>query len=239
MVIGLSGLAVGDKIAIPGDAITSAIKKLSTQGLFSEVKILASRIDGDKMSIEIRLKERPRLGKLSFVGIKKSEVDDLNDKLKLRTGIQVTDEVLKRITNEIKKHYLEKGFYNLQTRIQQTIDTTQGNHVNLKILVEKNKKVKITAVNFTGNKEFPEKRLRRTLKKTRQISWNFFKSHKFIQADYKEDKKKLIAFYNDNGFRDAKIVSDTVQMVGLDRVIVRIDLFEGAKYYIRNIKLGR
>ena len=210
VVIGLSGLAINDKITVPGDAITSAIKKFWSQGLFSEVKILATKIEDNKISLEFRLKERPRLGKISFVGIKKSETDDLNDKLKIRTGIQVTDEVLKRITNEIKKHYLEKGYYNLQTRIQQTPDTTEGNRVNLRILVEKNQKVRITSVNFSGNKTFTEKRLRRTFKKTRQISLNFFKSHKFILAEYKEDKKKLIDFYNDNGYRDAKIVSDTV-----------------------------
>jgi outer membrane protein insertion porin family len=88
---------------------------------------------------------------------------------------------------------------------------------------------------FTGNKEFTEKRLRRTLKKTRKISLNFFKSHKFILANYKEDKKLLIDFYNDNGFRDAKIVKDTVQMIGMNRVIVNINVFEGARYYYRNI----
>jgi outer membrane protein insertion porin family len=107
VVIGLSGLAIGDKITVPGDAITAAIKKFWTQGLFSEVKIYASKIEGDKISLQIQLKERPRLGRISFVGIKKSEIDELNEKLKLRTGIQVTDEVLKKVTNEIKKHYLE------------------------------------------------------------------------------------------------------------------------------------
>jgi outer membrane protein insertion porin family len=235
VVIGLSGLAVGDKITVPGDAITSAIKKFWTQGLFSEVKIFATRIEGANMSLEIHLKERPRLGKLSFIGIKKSETDELNEKLKLRSGIQVTDEVLKKITNEIKKHYLEKGYYNLQTRIQQTPDTTEGNRLNLRIFVEKNQKVKISAVNFIGNKVFTEKRLRRTLKKTKQLSINFFKSHKFILANYKEDKNKLIDFYNENGYRDAKIMRDTIIMVGINRVIVQITIFEGAKYYYRNI----
>jgi outer membrane protein insertion porin family len=235
VVIGLSGLAVGDKITVPGDAITSAIKKFWSQGLFSEVKIFATRVEGAKMSLEINLKERPRLGKLSFVGIKKSETDELNEKLKIRSGIQVTDELLKKITNEIKKHYLEKGYYNLQTRIQQTIDTTEGNRLNLRIFVEKNQKVKISAVNFTGNKVFTEKRLRRTLKKTKQLSFNFFKSHKFILANYKEDKNKLIDFYNENGYRDAKIMSDSVIMVGFNRVIVQINIFEGAKYHYRNI----
>jgi len=235
VVIGLSGLAIGDKITVPGDAITSAVKKFWAQGLFSEVKIYATKIEGTTMSLEIHLKERPRLGKLSFVGIKKSETDDLNEKLKIRTGIQVTDEVLKKITNEIKKHYLEKGYYNLQTRIQQTPDTTEGNRLNLRIYVEKNQKVKISAVQFVDNKVFTEKRLRRTLKKTKQISLNFFKSHKFIQAEFKEDKNKLIEFYNENGYRDAKIVNDTVMMVGINRVIVRIKIFEGEKYYYRNI----
>jgi outer membrane protein insertion porin family len=235
VVIGLSGLAVGDKITVPGDAITQAIKKFWSQGLFSEVKIFASKIEGDKISLQIKLEERPRLAKVSFVGLKKSEIDDLNDKLKLRAGIQVTDEVLKKITIEIKKHFLEKGFYNLQTRIQQTPDTVQGNRVNLRILVEKNQKVRITDVIFTGNKEFPEKRLRRTFKKTRKISLNFFKNHKFILANYKDDKKLLIDFYNDNGFRDAKIVSDSVVMVGMNRVIVNIKMYEGERYYYRNI----
>ncbi len=235
VVVGLSGLAVGDKIMVPGDAITSAVKKFWAQGLFSEVKIYQTKIEGTKMSLEIHLKERPRLGKLSFVGIKKSEIDDLNEKLKIRTGIQVTDEVLKKITNEIKKHYLEKGYYNLQTRIQQTPDTTEGNRINLRIFVEKNQKVKISAVQFVDNKVFTEKRLRRTLKKTKQISINFFKSHKFILADFKEDKNKLIEFYNENGYRDAKIVSDTIIMVGMNRVIVQIKIFEGEKYYYRNI----
>lgn len=235
VVISLSGLQVGDKITIPGEAITSAIKKFWAQGLFSEVKIYATKIEGTHISLEIALKERPRLGRMSFVGLRKSEADDLNDKLKIRSGQQVTDESIRKITNEIKKHFLEKGYYNLQIRIVQTADTANDNMVNMRIFVEKNQKVKIEKIIFTGNKHVSARKLKHSMKKTKELSINFFKSHKFIQANYKEDKNKLIEYYNELGYRDAKIVSDSFTLINPKRVILYINLYEGDKYYFRNI----
>jgi outer membrane protein insertion porin family len=235
VVISLSGLAVGDKITIPGEAITNAIKKFWSQGLFSEASIVATDIIDDRIYLNIELKERPRLGRMSLIGVKKTETTDLMDKLKIRSGSQVTDDVLNNITNIIKKHYTEKGYFNTEVRIVQSIDTSQMNRVNLRVYVTKNSKVKISKIIFTGNQEFTSRTLRKKLKKTKQIDLNIFKGSKYIKADYAEDKTKLIDFYNEQGYRDAKILSDSISRVSENRINLYLNLQEGHKYYFRKI----
>jgi outer membrane protein insertion porin family len=235
VLISLSGLSVGDRISIPGEEITRVVKKFWEQGLFSDVKITVKQIDGDKVYLDYYLQERPRLGKLSIVGLKKAETTDIQEKLKLRTGSQITEDVINNISIIIKKHFIDKGFFNTQVKIFQLPDTALPNRTNLKVLVDKNSRVKIADIIFTGDSAISEAKLRKTMKKTHRRDWNIFKSSKFIRTDYKEDKEKVLALYNEKGYRDAKILRDSFSILNPKRVILYIDLYEGPQYYFRNI----
>ncbi|MDP4186930.1 MAG: outer membrane protein assembly factor BamA [Bacteroidota bacterium] len=235
ILINLSGLRKGQKISVPGDAITKTIQKYWNQGLFSDVKIRATKIVGNKIYLDIYLKERPRLGRLEVTGIKKSDKDDLIDKLKLKTGTQVTDNLLNNTVLAIKRHFTEKGFFNVKTTITQQMDTLSQNRVDLNIHVDKNSKVKIQEIVFFGNQAFSTKKLRHKMKKTKQKTWNFFVGSKLVEKLYKEDKEKLIKFYNENGYRDARILNDSIAVVSGNRIKLFIWLEEGRKYYFRKI----
>jgi len=235
VLVSLSGLVVGEKITVPGDDITKVIQKFWTQGLFSDVKITATKIEKGKIWLDIFLKERPRMTKLVINGIKKSETQDIMDKLNIRNGSQVTDDILNTIRRIIREHYVEKGFLNTSITIQEIPDSIRVNMVQLVANVEKNGKVKIEDVLFTDNTVFPEKKLRKVLKKTKGRDYNIFKPSKMIKKDFKEDKDKLLEFYNENGYRDAKILSDSISRVSAERINLHINIFEGNKYYFGDI----
>jgi outer membrane protein insertion porin family len=235
VLVSLSGLQKGEKITVPGDQVTKVIKKFWDQGLFSDVKITATKAEKGKIWFDIYLQERPRMSKLVIDGIKKGEKDDLMEKLNIRNGSQVTDDVLNTIRRILREHYVEKGFLNTTVTIRQIPDSIRVNMVQLVADVKKNGKVKIEDVLFTGNSVFPQKKLRKELKKTKGRDLNIFKPSKMIKKDYKEDKEKLLAFYNENGYRDAKIVSDSISRVSDDRINLHVNIFEGDKYYFGNI----
>jgi outer membrane protein insertion porin family len=231
----ISGLAVGQDITIPGDKIQQAIDKFWALGLFSDVKIVATKIEGKAIYLEIQLTEQPRLTKLKLQGLNKSETKDIEEKIKLKPGNQITENVLNNTITIIKKHFVDKGFFKCNVNIIQKADTAAGNRVYLDIIVDKGKRVKISDIDFIGNQAFKDSRLRRTLKKTKQRSINFFKPSKYIDAEYKEDKKKFIEFYNKNGYRDAKILEEKLVDLNKKRIGLSITMEEGIKYYVRNI----
>lgn len=233
--VNISGLAVGQEITIPGDKITQAIDNFWLLGLFSDVKIIATKVEGKSIYLEIRLKEQPRLTKITLHGLKKSETKDVEEKINLKPGNQVTENVLNNTITIIKKHYVDKGFFKCKVDIVQKADTTVGNRVFLDINIDKGKRVKISDIEFLGNNTFTDERLRRTMKKTKQTSLNFFKPSKYVDAQYKEDKKSLIDFYNKNGYRDAKIVNAKLVDLNNKRIGLEVTLEEGIKYYIRDI----
>jgi outer membrane protein insertion porin family len=233
--VSLSGLNTGDEITIPGNQIPDAIDKLWALGLFADVKILATKIEGRSVYLEIVLREQPRLMKINLLGLNKTQQKDIEEIIKLKPGNQVTDNVLNNISTAIKKHYIEKGYFKCQVNIMQTADTSLGNRVTLDIKVDRGKRVKISDIDFIGNQVYKDKRLRATLKKTKQKTVNIFKPSKYIDEQYKEDKKKLIEFYNKNGYRDARIVSERLVDLNNRRIGIQISVDEGLKYYIRNI----
>ena len=235
VLISLSGFSVGDVITVPGDDITNVINKFWSQGLFSDVKITATKIEEGKIWLDIYLQERPRLTRLEINGINKSETEDLSEKMNLRNGSQVTKDILNNAERIIKDHFIEKGFYNTDVEIIQKKDTVAGNGVHVTLNISKNKRVKIDEIEFEGNEVYSDKRLKRVFKKTKAININFFKPSKLISKEYKEDKKKLIGFYNENGYRDAKLISDSVSILSEDRIKLEISLEEGSKYYFRDI----
>jgi len=233
----ISGLSIGDKIVVPGDVITNSIKKLWNHGLFSDVKITADKIVGDNIWLRINLQERPRLADVNFNGVTKSEKDDINKKVLLLKGSQVTDHQLASAEKLIKNIFLDKGFLNTDVRVIQRDDTTQNNSVILDINVDKKEKVKVDEIVYHGNTNLKAGMLEKSMKKTKAKKIkNFFSSKKFLTEKYTEDKINLIKKYNEKGYRDATITKDSITKLDNDKVRVDIWVDEGNKYYFRDIK---
>jgi len=179
--LGISGLRVGAEVTIPGDAVTTAVQKLWQQGLFSDVRILITRIQSDTVFLDINLQERPRISSIKLNGLKNSEKTDLNKKINLPIGSQVTAYLLNTAQKIIKDHFVEKGFLNTQVDFIQKDDPDQPNNVILNINVDKKDKVKIGDITFVGNEFFETKKLRRQMKDTKKKNLNFFRASKFIE----------------------------------------------------------
>lgn len=232
----ISGLTVGEKVMVPGEKFSKAINQLWDQGLFSDVKITLTSIQGEVIFLNIYLEERPRLSKFSFKGIKKSEADDLRDKLKLSKGQVVTRNLTSNASNTAQKYFIDKGFHNVEVKITEHPDTAMVNHVFLIIDVDKKQKVKINDIVFEGNTEFTTAQLQRTMKETKKKRWyGVFKASKYLESNYEDDKKKIIEKYNSKGFRDATIVWDSVYKFSEDLLEIKVKIEEGRKYYFRSI----
>lgn len=246
VLIGFSGLSVGDEVSIPGEEITDAMKRFWKHGLFSDVKILAARIHEDKVWLEIRLKQRPRISEIRYNGVKKSEREDLEVKLGLRKGHQITPNVLDRTKTLIKKYFDAKGFKNIEVNIVQHEDLSKEGEVIVDVNIDKNQKTKIQTIHFIGNNALSEHTLKKAMKKTNEkfdlmkrfrTSWlELFSTKKFTSEEYENDKKNLIDKYNEFGYRDATIVSDSVVFVSDKYVDIYLNLDEGNKYYLKNIQ---
>ena len=165
VLVSVSGISVGDSILVPGDAVTKAIKKLWSQGLFSDIKISATKIENSDIYLDIFLQEQPRISSINFVGVRKGEVSDLKEKLKLRNGSQLTESILENSVEIIRKHYRTKGFLNVDVNPIQENDTALANMVKLTFDIRKNERVKIDQITFDGNTAFTDARLRKSLKK--------------------------------------------------------------------------
>ncbi len=231
----MSGLVVGEKISIPGDIITRMLKKFWEQGLFSDVKVSANYINGDKISLNLYLKERPRLNEFKIEGIKKSEKKEIEEKLSLKQGSQITENLVNNAKTIIKDYYIEKGYFYVEVESLYTPLDGSENMVDLSFIIKKNERIKIADILFEGNIAFEDARLRRAFKKTHRRDWNIFKSSKYIEEEYKADKIKLQEFYNKRGYRDFKILSDSFSILSNKRIILHINVHEGNKYYFGNI----
>ncbi|QNP54021.1 outer membrane protein assembly factor BamA [Hymenobacter qilianensis] len=233
--IGITGLRVGDPVTIPGEEIGKAIRRLWEQGILGDVSVSITRIDGQRIFLDFFLSERPRLSKFDFVGISKSQGDELRDKIKLIRGKVVTDALLNNTRTQVRKFYTNKGFLDAKVNITQVPDSSLSNSVVLKIKVDKGDKIRIRDIAFEGNEAFSDGKLQKKLKKTKaKKSYKLLTAGKFQRAEYEEDKLKLLEFYNAEGYRDAVIVSDTL-IRQEDGLALRITVDEGPKYYFRNI----
>lgn len=233
--IGISGLRVGQEVTIPGEAVTTAAQKLWMQGLFSDVKIYASKFSGDTVFLDIALQERPRISSVKYNGLKKSEQTDLVKKLNLPVGSQVTAYLLNTAEKIIKDHFIEKGFLNTTVDYVQKDDPDQPNNIILTVNVDKKEKVKIGDIVFVGNQYFPDSKLRKQMKGTKKKNFNFLRSSKYIGEKFAEDKEKLTKYYNDNGFKDFTILSDSMYRISDDRIGLKIRVEEGDQYFLRNV----
>ena len=232
-----SGLIPGDSIYLPSSFVGNSITRLWGQRYFSDVKVGAT-IEGDSVDIELVLSERPRVYNWDIVGegISRSRRNDLLEKLALRRNSELSDYVIDRSERLLKKEFIDKGFRNVAVRTRIQDDTTIKNAVNVTFVVQRKEKVRIGQINFNGNESFTAKRLRRTFKKTHQKSILFFQNTKLKTDDYKEDKNLLVDFYNSNGFRNATILRDSIYDIDEKRIGIDINISEGNKFYIRDVK---
>jgi outer membrane protein insertion porin family len=233
--IGISGLRVGQEVSVPGDAITTAVKKLWKQGLFSDVRINIIKTVADTVFLDIALQERPRISSVRYNGLKNSETQDLAKKINMPVGSQLTSFQLNNTRKIITDHFVEKGFLNTTVDFVQKDDPSQPNNIILTVDVDKKEKVKIDEITFVGNDNFSTKQLRHKMKNTKKKNLNFFKASKFISDKYDEDKEKLYTFYNDNGFKDFTILGDSLYPVSDNRVGLMIKVDEGKQYFLRNV----
>jgi len=233
--IQLTGLQLGDTIQVPGEEITSAIEKLWKQGLFSDIRINATHVVNQDIYLEIYLQERPRLSAHFITGAKKGEAKDLEEKITLTRGSQVTENMIIQTTNTIKNYYIDKGFLRVKIDIVQKPDTTLTNCSILNINVTKNARIKVKQIQIEGDKVFSARKIRRLMKETKQKRFFAFKRSKYIEAKYKEDKVSIITKYTTKGFRDARIVWDTVYDYDANFVMIKMKIDEGRKYYFRKI----
>jgi len=237
LIIGFAGLKTGERIDIPGSEITDASKRLWQQGLFSSVKITVEKIVGDKAWIAINLRQQPRISSINYYGVKKSERKDLEERLQFHKGNQITQNQVARAENIIKQYFGAKGFGNATVKIDLREDLSAKNEMIVDINVDKNAKVKVHKIYIDGNEVLSDNQLQRTMKKTNEKGKlvNLFKQKKFVESDYRDDLNRIIEKYNEKGYRDAKILSDSVVPYNEKTVDVYISLEEGKKYYINDI----
>ena len=241
---GISGLAVGQELEVPGTAITDAVKRYWKHGLFSDVSISADSIVGDNIYLKIHLAPRPRISTINYNGLKKSEREDMEKKLGLLKGGQITPNMIDRAKILAKKYFEDKGYKNAEVFIRQRDDVAAKNQVILDIDVDKKEKLKVRTITIDGDNQLGEKKIKGTLfskgafAKTHEAGKlsNLLKSKKFTPERWAEDKKNLITKYNEYGYRDAVILKDSVWNVDPKHVDIYVKVDEGKKYYIRNIK---
>ena len=271
----IAGLRIGDEITIPGDDIAIAIRKIWEQGMFEDVAVNATNIVGDKIFLQIVVQERSRVSKFSFNGVKKSEADDIRNKINLTRGDVATNHLETKTKRIIEDYYADKGYYNAEVTIRQVPDTTKDHYVDLVIDVDKGKKVKIGKINIIGNEGLTDTQILSSMKETKERGVfnpldplgpmvinavadaltlkplraitdveeyfyenyrpRIFKSSKFLESNYEDDKQNIIAKYNAKGYRDAIIVKDSVYTMEDGDIGIDLVIDEGNLYHYRNI----
>ena len=252
MILLIAGLQVGDEIRVPSDKLATAVDRLWKQGLFEDVQIYVTRIQDNKIFFEIELRSRPKLAYFHFDGVKKNDVDKLKEEMKIAAGDVVTENLLTTAKNKIRAYYLEKGYTNVSvkaTTAPDTITKSKDNRVMINFDVRTGKKVKIDSIIFEGNDSISTNKLLQQMKNTHDVNYfkklffwtpSFWKASKYQESKFEEDLESIITYYNEKGFRDARIISDTVYPVyregsKTDRLIVKIKIHEGRRFFFRNI----
>ncbi len=241
---GISGLSVGQHIELPGTAITDAVKRYWNHGLFSDVQIAADSIVGEKVYLHIALKARPRVSEINYVGLKKNEKQEMEQKLGILKGGQITPNMIDRAKILAKKYFDDKGYKNADIEIQQRDDVASKNQVILDVIIDKKEKMRVRDIIIEGNEKLTDMKIKGGLfrkgafAKTHEAGKlsTFLKAKKFTPERWKADKEKLIEKYNELGYRDAVIVSDSVWNVDPKHVSIRLTVDEGQKYHVRNIQ---
>ena len=238
VLIGFSGLAVGDKIEVPGDQITKSLKRFWKQGLFSDVKFKATKIEGDKIWLEIALVQRPRVSEIVYNGLRKTEQEDIEIKVGIKQGGQMTPDLSDRAKKIITKYLEEKGFYHTEVQVLQFDDLAKPGYVKVAVNVNKKEKTRVGQLFITGNQALTHTQINRAMKKTNDNNIiNLFRTKKFVETEFENDKKLVIEKYNEIGYRDAQIIADSIVPSPYDptRVDVYLTIEEGNKYTFGDI----
>lgn len=237
LIQGYSGLKVGDRLTIPGDDITDAVKRLMRQKLFSQARIELEKTLGDKAWIKIVLRTQPRIAAVNYIGAKKGEIKDLQERLQLTKGNQITPNIVNRIEDITKKYYKDKGFGNATVNVRLREDLSNSNEMFVDIIVDKHSKVKVHRIYIDGNEVLSDRAIKRAMKKTNEKGdlLKLFSQKKFVESDYQDDLNRILEKYNEKGYRDARIVSDSVVAYNEKTVDVYLDIDEGRQYYIKDI----
>ena len=238
IIIGYSGLSLGQRVEIPGDELKAAAKRFWHQGLFSKVQIKVTKIYQDKAWLEFVLQQQPRISQVNYVGMKGGERKDVEQRLNLQVGNQMTPNIADRIKRIVEKYYKDKGFEKATVEVTQREDLSKKNEVIVDIVVDKHAKIKVHKIYVEGNKVLSDGKIKRTMKKTNEKGslLKLFSQKKFVQTDFEADKQRIIDKYNEIGYRDARIVSDSVVSFDEKTVDVYLNVDEGKKYYISGVK---
>ncbi len=237
LILGYAGLKVGDRVAIPGDDITNAVKRLMRQTLFAQASIVLEKTVGDKAWIKIVLRTQPRIAEVKYIGAKTGEIKDLQDRLQLVKGNQITQNIVNRIESIVEQFYKDKGFGNATCKVRLREDLSNKNEMFVDIVIDKHSKVKVHKIYINGNEVLSDRTIKRTMKKTNEKNdiLKLFSQKKFVESDYQDDLNRILDKYNEKGYRDASIVADSVVPYDDSKVDVYIDVNEGKQYYIKDI----
>jgi outer membrane protein insertion porin family len=232
-----TGLKVGQQLKLPGDKLTSAIKKLYETKQFSNVEVYISKIDGNTAYLEFEVQELPQLNNVTIQGIKKNKAKDLQADAELKKGAMVTDNLVVTTINYFKKKYQDKGFFKTKVYLDTKPDTSGVNIVNMLIRIDKGEKVKIKNITFEGNNSFNNKKLRKVLKNTKKAFFGrLWKKSKYIETDFKEDLENLITTYSEKGHRDARVLDHSLTWNDDNTLNLNIKVEEGKKYIFGDIQ---
>jgi len=231
-----TGLRTGQTIKLPGDKLTSAIKKLYESKQFSNVDVYLARLDGNTVYLEFDVQELPQLNDIKIVGIRKAKAKDLLKEADLKIGAMVTDNLKVTTKNYFTKKYTDKGFLKTKVNLDIQKDTSDINTVNMKVFIDKGSKIKIKYIFFNGNKAFSNKKLRKAMKNTKEKMFGrFWKGSKYIEEEYQEDLENIIKEYSKEGYRDARILSEGISWNDDNTININIDLEEGRQYKFSEI----
>lgn len=231
-----TGLREGQPITVPGDQISAVIKKLWDLELFSDIKFYISNIDGDKVFLELDIVERPTLSKVTVYGIKKKKIDEIIKETDLKKGKKVTESFISNTRNYIENKYKKDGYLNAKVTIATAVDTSDTNAESMVVNIKIGDKVKIKNITIEGNKMLSDKQLRKALKNTKKAQFGrVWKKSKFIEADYKEDLAAMVDKFAEKGYRDARVIEDSISIVNARKINIDIKVEEGNKYYFGTI----
>ena len=233
----IAALQEGKEVKVPSDQITDAIKNLWNQRLFTKVEITADKVQGDLIFLTIHVEERSRLSKFKFRGVKKGKQESLRKEISLIRGKVITPNLISNTKRIIRSYFVDKGYFNTEVNVLQEKDTLIKNSTILTIRVKKNERVKVKEIQLSGNEKLNEKAIKKAMKNTKERKFvRIFKPSKYIKSNFKTDKKSIIEKYNAKGYRDAKIIQDTVYQVSKKRISIELKIEEGNQYYFGDIK---
>ncbi len=237
-IVTFAGLEKGQSITVPGEEISNSIKKLWKLGLYNDVTFYVDKIEGDSISLELNINELPKLKEVKFVGIKKGKLESITKDTELTPEKIVNENLVTTTKNYIENKYKKDGYYNTKVNIVTVVDTATINHVNMVVNVDKGKKIKINKITINGNSQLTDAKIRRAMKNTKQQNvTHLFKSSKYIKDKYKEDLTSIVDKYKSNGYRDARIVTDSVIFnKEKNKIAINLNIEEGNKYYFGDIK---